>query len=172
MALLIGGLGFLGARRLGIDQELRAMLPDDASSVVRLDAAAERLGNQSDLYVSIRSPSRAANLAFGAKIAAALARRPDIRYVLFHRDAAFFTAKRPVEKFQTEVTLPAWQIEPDDETNLSGNPDDYYYADESGNLVEPGPAATPGAAPEPVEPPPAANEEFLDQATGRSKVAG
>ena len=92
VALLIGGLGFLGARRLGIDQELRAMLPDDASSVVRLDAAAERLGNQSDLYVSIRSPSRAANLAFGAKIAAALARRPDIRYVLFHRDAAFFTA--------------------------------------------------------------------------------
>jgi uncharacterized membrane protein YdfJ with MMPL/SSD domain len=92
VALMIGGLGFLGARRLGIDQELRAMLPDDATSVVRLDAAAERLGNQSDLYVSIRSPSRAANLAFGAKIAAALARRPDIRYVLFHRDAAFFTA--------------------------------------------------------------------------------
>ena len=90
VALLIGGLGFLGARRLGIDQELRAMLPDDASSVVRLDAAAERLGNQSDLYVSIRSPSRAANLAFGAKIAAALAGRPDIRYVLFHRDPAFF----------------------------------------------------------------------------------
>jgi len=92
VALVIGGLGFLGARRLGIDQELRAMLPDDASSVVRLDAAAERLGNQSDLYISIRSPSRAANLAFGAKIAAALAERPDIRYVLFHRDAAFFKA--------------------------------------------------------------------------------
>lgn len=90
VALVIGGLGFLGARRLGIDQELRAMLPDDAASVVRLDAAAERLGNQSDLYISIRSPSRAANLAFGATIAAALAERPDIRYVLFHRDASFF----------------------------------------------------------------------------------
>ncbi|MBA3545113.1 MAG: MMPL family transporter [Nannocystis sp.] len=90
VALLIGGLGFLGARRVGIDQELRAMLPDDASSVLLLDAAAERLGNQSDLYVSIRSPSREANLAFGAKIAAALAERPDIRYVLFHRDPAFF----------------------------------------------------------------------------------
>ncbi len=92
VALMVGVISFLGARQLGIDQELRAMLPDDASSVVRLDAAGERLGNQSDLYVSIRSPSRAANLAFGAKIATTLAERPDIRYVLFHRDAAFFKA--------------------------------------------------------------------------------
>jgi len=92
VALMMGAVGFLGARRLGIDQELRAMLPDDASSVVRLDAAAERLGNQSDLYISIRSPSRAANIAYGTKIAAALAGRPDIRYVLFHRDPAFFKA--------------------------------------------------------------------------------
>jgi len=92
VALMIGALGFLGARQVGIDQELRAMLPDDASSVVRLDAAGERLGNQSDLYISIRSPSRAANLAFGAKIADELAARPDIRYVLFHRDPSFFKA--------------------------------------------------------------------------------
>ncbi len=92
VALMVGALGFLGARRVGIDQELRAMLPDDASSVVRLDAAGERLGNQSDLFISIRSPSRAANLEFGAKIAAELAARPDIRYVLFHRDASFFKA--------------------------------------------------------------------------------
>lgn len=90
VALMMGVLGFFGARRLGIDQELRAMLPDDAPSVLRLDAAAERLGNQSDLYVSIRSPSRDANIAFGSKIAAALSSRPDIRYVLFHRDPAFF----------------------------------------------------------------------------------
>ena len=90
VALMMGVLGFFGARRLGIDQELRAMLPEDAPSVLRLAAVSERLGNQSDLYVSIRSPSRAANIAFGAKIAAALSGRPDIRYVLFHRDPAFF----------------------------------------------------------------------------------
>ena len=90
IALLIGALAFQGARRLAINQELRAMLPDHASSVVRLDAASARLGNQSDLYVSIRSPSRAANIAFGEKIAATLSARDDIRYVLFHRDPTFF----------------------------------------------------------------------------------
>ncbi|MEY4054859.1 MAG: hypothetical protein RL519_194, partial [Pseudomonadota bacterium] len=37
-------------------------------------------------------------------------------------------ASRPIEKFDTEVTLPAWQLEPDDEAQLSGNPDEYYYA--------------------------------------------
>lgn len=89
-ALLIGALAFQGARVLKINQELRAMLPDHASSVVRLDAASARLGNQSDLYVSIRSPSREANIAFGEKIAAALSARDDIRYVLFHRDPTFF----------------------------------------------------------------------------------
>ena len=90
VALLIGVLAFQGARRLGINQELRAMLPDHAPAVVRLDAASARLGNQSDLYVAIRSPDRAANLAFGAKVAAALEQRDDIRYVLFHRDPTFF----------------------------------------------------------------------------------
>lgn len=90
IAIIIGVLAFQGARRLGISQELRAMLPDHAPSVVRLDAASARLGNQSDLYVAIRSPDRAANLAFGAKLAAALEQRDDIRYVLFHRDPSFF----------------------------------------------------------------------------------
>ncbi len=90
VSLLIGIVAFQGARSLGINQELRAMLPDDAPAVVRLDAAAARLGNQSDLYVTIRSPSRAANIAYGQKIADALAARDDIRFVLFHRDATFF----------------------------------------------------------------------------------
>ncbi|HEY8375095.1 MAG TPA: hypothetical protein VIK91_01345, partial [Nannocystis sp.] len=86
LALLIGVLGYLGMRRLGIDQELRALLPGDAPSVVRLDAVNERLGNQSDLFISIRGPDRAANLALGEQIAAALEQRDDIRYVLFRRD--------------------------------------------------------------------------------------
>ncbi|MBL9103509.1 MAG: MMPL family transporter [Myxococcales bacterium] len=90
VALVVGVLSFQGARRLGINQELRAMLPDHAATVVRLDEVSARLGNQSDLYVAVRSPSRAANVAFGEKIAAALRQRDDIRYVLFHRDPAFF----------------------------------------------------------------------------------
>ncbi|WP_239805145.1 transglycosylase domain-containing protein [Croceicoccus hydrothermalis] len=45
-------------------------------------------------------------------------------------------AKRPVEQFQTELQLPEWQLEPDDETWF-GNPDDYYFMDEDGNPVDP-----------------------------------
>jgi penicillin-binding protein 1A len=86
-------------------------------------------------------------------------------------------AKRPVEKFDTELQLPEWQLEPDDET-LSGDPNSYFYTDEQGNLIDPradkdsGPGGIPpemyedGAAPR--EAPPAANDDFLNQATGGS----
>ncbi|MCZ8170196.1 MAG: PBP1A family penicillin-binding protein [Brevundimonas sp.] len=80
-------------------------------------------------------------------------------------------ANRPPEKFDTEVTLPAWQLEPDDEAQL-GDPNEYYYADEQGNLVDPnrpdgGPGDGGAGAPEPAgPPPPAANEDFLREATG------
>jgi penicillin-binding protein 1A len=85
-------------------------------------------------------------------------------------------ANRPVEQFETELQLPEWQLEPDDE-NLTGDPNDYYYMDEQGNLVDPrggpdssGPGGIPpemyeGGAPPPQEP--AAGEDFLDRATGR-----
>ena len=84
-------------------------------------------------------------------------------------------ASRPIEKFQTEAVLPTWQIEPDDEALMSGSPADYSYIDEQGNLVTPrGDAAPPPAeAPAPaqgglvpVAPPPAANDDFLNEATG------
>ncbi|WP_088311090.1 transglycosylase domain-containing protein [Novosphingobium sp. B 225] len=88
-------------------------------------------------------------------------------------------AGRPVEQFDTAATPPAWQLEPDDETAMSGNPDDYSYVDEQGNLIEPqgsgasgrgqpvgdgngGPELVPGDVPLP-----AANQDFLDEATGR-----
>jgi penicillin-binding protein 1A len=89
---------------------------------------------------------------------------------------------RPVEKFDTDLKLPDWQLEPDDEF-LFGDPDDYYYVDEQGNLVEPGGPQPPrgnsfppgtGASGDgtlvPVSPgPPAASEDFLEQATGRNQ---
>jgi penicillin-binding protein 1A len=99
---------------------------------------------------------------------------------------------RPVEQFNTQVKLPDWQLEPDDE-QMYGNPDDYYYIDEGGNLVEPqhqDPASGPGpppfpvqgeqaipgpAAPAPRRPPDdpgqAASDDFLDRATGASPAA-
>jgi penicillin-binding protein 1A len=93
----------------------------------------------------------------------------------------FAVASRPIEKFDTEMTLPAWQLEPDDEMLMNGGPDDYYYVDENGNLIEPGgrprdrepapedpdPSGDQGLVP--VGPPPAAEEDFLDEATGRDR---
>ncbi|MFY8193527.1 MAG: penicillin-binding transpeptidase domain-containing protein, partial [Novosphingobium sp.] len=86
------------------------------------------------------------------------------------------TRKRPVEQFDTELKLPQWQLEPDDEA-MQGNPDDYFYVDEQGNLVDPSrrsrqpeePAFDPDAPPEGVPPdvPQAANDDFLNRATGR-----
>ena len=95
---------------------------------------------------------------------------------------------RPVEEFKTDLKLPEWQLEPDDEYLLEGNPEDYHYIDEAGNLVEPqrpsgdsGPGpfpvegeqpATGPATPGPRRPAPttdatqAASDDFLDNATG------
>ena len=97
-------------------------------------------------------------------------------------------AQRPVEAFQTQPQLPSWQLEPDDEANFSGRPEDYYYVDEQGNLIDPvnqSPADKPRPAPQdmplpggnngglvPASPPPAANEDFLDEATGRGPPGG
>ncbi|MEM7779292.1 MAG: PBP1A family penicillin-binding protein [Pseudomonadota bacterium] len=82
---------------------------------------------------------------------------------------------RAVEEFDTELNLPAWRLEPDEEA-LFGDPNEYYFIDEQGNLIEPGrrdPSENPfdidGERPfEPLEEPPtAASEDFLEQATGQ-----
>ncbi len=89
----------------------------------------------------------------------------------------FAVAGRPIEKFETDATLPAWQLEPDDEVKMSGAPEDYYYVDEQGNLVNPdrprdnpAPKGPPDSGLVPVPPPPAAGEDFLDEATGRQRA--
>ncbi|MEZ4449510.1 MAG: MMPL family transporter [Nannocystaceae bacterium] len=90
VALALGVVALTLALQLRVDQQLRALLPADAVSTARIDALSERLGNQSDLYVSIRSPSREANLRFGRDLAAKMRGRDDIRYALFHLDRDFF----------------------------------------------------------------------------------
>jgi penicillin-binding protein 1A len=90
---------------------------------------------------------------------------------------------RPVEQFETEAKLPDWQLEPDDEF-MQGDPQDYYFIDEDGNLVPPpGPEHPRGNAlpPDAVEPErrtqpggslpagqptQAASDDFLQRATG------
>lgn len=46
------------------------------------------------------------------------------------------TAGRPAEPFDTELKLPEWQLEPDDQAGM-GNPDAYFSPDDQGNLVGP-----------------------------------
>ncbi|MBB3954899.1 transglycosylase domain-containing protein [Novosphingobium sediminicola] len=67
-------------------------------------------------------------------------------------------AQRPIEPFETQLTLPDWQLEPDDMANLSG-PDAYVPTDEG--------ASPDGNNPTDNQPAPAANPDFLDNATGR-----
>lgn len=99
-------------------------------------------------------------------------------------------ASRPIEAFDTEVTLPEWQLEPDEESYF-GAPDNSSFVDENGYPVtadEPAPIAPvedeelPERAPErardygePARPPRGAvdetgeqmNQDWLDRVTGR-----
>ncbi|WP_098104240.1 PBP1A family penicillin-binding protein [Novosphingobium sp. PC22D] len=106
-------------------------------------------------------------------------RAPAAAFAQFMRAAV---KNRPVEQFDTELQLPEWQLEPDDEY-FYGDPDDYYYGDESGNMIEPGTGGrgpgdgmpryddgTVGPGPGPGEAPPAAaSDDFLDRALGRNQ---
>ena len=90
----------------------------------------------------------------------------------------FAVKDRPVEPFDTDTDLPEWQVEPDEEFYY-GDPEDYYFIDEQGNLIEPGrrggeegPASegvterprTPGAGADGE--PQAVDDDFLDRAIG------
>jgi penicillin-binding protein 1A len=76
-------------------------------------------------------------------------------------------AKRKVEPFDTELKLPEWQLEPDDEAYF-GSPDDVIFIDENGNPIEPG-RGPDGGAPPPSdeEQPEQLDENFIDRALGR-----
>jgi penicillin-binding protein 1A len=85
------------------------------------------------------------------------------------------TARRPPEKFQTDLKLPSQQLEPDDETLQNGG-DSYFYVDPNGNIANHQPSA-PDGGDAPLRPHDdtapvqdngaAANDDFLDRATGR-----
>jgi penicillin-binding protein 1A len=94
-------------------------------------------------------------------------------------------ANRPVEAFETQVTLPEWQLEPDQESYF-GEPDNGLFVDEDGNPVEPGaaqpsdpgaPLVDPDGNPLPPDqqehavrsqPPERLDQEWMDQVLGRT----
>ena len=86
-------------------------------------------------------------------------------------------ATRPVEQFETEITLPEWQLEPDDESYY-GAPDSGLYVDENGNpVIPPTDAAPPEGGPETADPTESddANpqlEDLIDRVTGRPVDGG
>ncbi|PTM47880.1 penicillin-binding protein 1A [Sphingomonas aerolata] len=93
------------------------------------------------------------------------------------------TANRPIEQFETQVTLPEWQLEPDEESYF-GQPDNgQMMVDENGNPIEPGgvpdmpsdapagePIPRPDADPSDQAPPvpqQQLNQDWIDRVTGR-----
>jgi penicillin-binding protein 1A len=71
-------------------------------------------------------------------------------------------AKRPVEQFDTEVTLPEWQLEPDDEAYYT-NSADRPMVDENGMPVDPGTSDDYLQQQPERTPPPSEGSERLDQ---------
>jgi predicted RND superfamily exporter protein len=74
--------------RLGLDTDLKSLLPQDYPSVTRLFGLRDRMGSQNDLIVEIRSPDPEANRRFGAAMASWLEARKDIRFVIYRCDKA------------------------------------------------------------------------------------
>lgn len=83
-------------------------------------------------------------------------------------------AKRPVEQFETEVTLPEWQLEPDNEAYY-GNADDVQYVDEDGNPLPNGPQDRYPRDPDSIDPsgdePPQGrlDQRWIDDVLGRPR---
>jgi len=92
---------------------------------------------------------------------------PARAFAAFMRPAV---AGRPVEEFETEVTLPEWQIEPDDE--VYGAPDNAIYVDEDGNPIpreEVNPEAVQGGSTPQPEDDGTIDQDWLDRMTGRGQ---
>ena len=80
---------------------------------------------------------------------------------------------RPVEQFETDLQLPAWRLEPDDEFYF-GDPDQYYVIDPDGNWVPSGDQHAPapgGAQLEPGQAPPVGQPMPLPRDEDHSRPA-
>jgi len=93
-------------------------------------------------------------------------RAPAQAFAQFMRVAV---AKRPVENFQTDVTLPEWQLEPDEEAYF-GNADNGTYVDENGqplDQIDPAPRGGAIEANPDVQAPQRFDQRWIDDVLGR-----
>lgn len=86
-------------------------------------------------------------------------------------------SRRPVEQFETEVTLPEWQLEPDEEAYF-GTPDNGMMVDENGLPID---RARPDGSdaddtqqqmevdPEDRPAPPRIDQQWIDNVLGRNR---
>ncbi len=81
-------------------------------------------------------------------------------------------ASRPVEQFDTQVTLPEWQLEPDEESYY-GEADNGLFVDQDGNPLQPYGdipvplPQVPGDGGEPAPPAERLDQQWIDRAIGR-----
>jgi penicillin-binding protein 1A len=78
-------------------------------------------------------------------------------------------AKRPVEEFDTDVTFPERL---DEEEALIGEEGQEILLDENGNPIEGPPTGDAGSVPEEAIEPESVDEQWVDQALGRSGERG
>lgn len=93
-------------------------------------------------------------------------RAPAAAFAAFMKVAV---ANRKVEKFDTELVLPDWQLEPDEE-ELYGAPEDGIYVDENGMPIETGQGLEydlEGGQAE--DGPPQLDQDWIDSVLGRSE---
>ena len=96
LLLLAAGVtayGIWGVGAMQVDPDMKALLPSDYPTITRLKTLKERIGNQSDLLVVIKSNNRAANIAYGEKLVKRLRTMKEFRYLIFRRDLSFFKAR-------------------------------------------------------------------------------
>jgi penicillin-binding protein 1A len=86
--------------------------------------------------------------------------------------AAFMTkavAKRPVEQFETQVTLPEWQLEPED--NAYYTPDNGMFVDEDGNPLPVDQQPRSDGTEEQTPPDERLDQDWIDRMTGNGPPA-
>lgn len=80
-------------------------------------------------------------------------------------------AGRPVENFDTQVTLPEWQLEPEDNAYYAA-PDNGVFVDPDGNpIAQPGEEAPDQSAPDEPAPQDRLDQDWIDRMTGNAPPA-
>lgn len=134
---------------LRIVTDLKRLLPETAPSVKRLDELQSRVGNQSDIVVTVRSSDPDGNIRWGARFTALMEAEPTIRFVQFQRDieeleksALLYLSVHQLEDIRREVIARIKRnVKKTLELGLDDDDEDEAGGDSGGELPEPGAAA-------------------------------